>query len=260
MTRDVLFKELVKKTEASGHQITFEEMANDPKMPNPNEYAFYFGSFANASAEVWRSVNSACTVITKRPIYRMDKKSAEIASMLTRLPLNRREEIFEKNVELYIKNNGRMPLYRDLMSFGIEKWELDIMRKTGQTAERDIKAAAELKTGKKFLTMKEQNVMNSKKTSKNKKGSTRFDADVVKKEFRAACEKAGHILSSREVDNTAGLPSWHTVDKLIGPWYIWGKEFGLPYGNETKAKIADQKYQELLRKERTETRIERMSS
>lgn len=47
---------LRQKTRDLGRKVTFEDVKNDPKMPNPNDYAFYAGSFSNAADEAWATV------------------------------------------------------------------------------------------------------------------------------------------------------------------------------------------------------------
>lgn len=41
--RDELFFKLLKKTEELGRQVAFQEAADDPNLPNPNDYAYYYG-------------------------------------------------------------------------------------------------------------------------------------------------------------------------------------------------------------------------
>lgn len=49
-----LFKKLVEKTKELGRQVSFSEMEEDPEMPNPNLYAYYYGSFSEAAKEAYR--------------------------------------------------------------------------------------------------------------------------------------------------------------------------------------------------------------
>ncbi len=47
---------LVKKTLELGRKPTFREVEDDPKLPNANNYAFYYGSFAEAVDVAWAMV------------------------------------------------------------------------------------------------------------------------------------------------------------------------------------------------------------
>ena len=49
---------LVEKTKALGHMLTFAEASADPEMVQPNNYAYYFGSFGEAAAIAWRRARS----------------------------------------------------------------------------------------------------------------------------------------------------------------------------------------------------------
>ena len=51
--KGMMMKLLVKKTIAAGHVLTFNEAKNDPEMIEPNSYAYYYGSFAEAAKEAW---------------------------------------------------------------------------------------------------------------------------------------------------------------------------------------------------------------
>ena len=45
---------LIEKTKILGHMLTFTEASEDPEMVQPNNYAFYFGSFGEAAKIAWR--------------------------------------------------------------------------------------------------------------------------------------------------------------------------------------------------------------
>lgn len=51
--KEFLMDLLTKKTRELQRKVTYDDMCNDPKMPPPNDYAFYAGSFDNAATEVW---------------------------------------------------------------------------------------------------------------------------------------------------------------------------------------------------------------
>ena len=55
--RDLMDK-LIEKTLAAGHMLSFDEASSDPKMVKPNHYAFYYGSFMEASQAAWAKVRA----------------------------------------------------------------------------------------------------------------------------------------------------------------------------------------------------------
>ena len=66
-----LFAILLKKTEELGRQATTSDFREDPALPDPNSYAFPFGSFENAAKRAYEEVHSRGLpkkVLIKRPI------------------------------------------------------------------------------------------------------------------------------------------------------------------------------------------------
>lgn len=57
-TKKKLFEMLVKKTKELGRQVSFSEMKEDPAMPDPNLYSYYYGSFSEAAREAYRLITS----------------------------------------------------------------------------------------------------------------------------------------------------------------------------------------------------------
>lgn len=55
--RGELYNALLSKIEELGRKPTFKEVEEDQNMPKPNDYAYYFGSFTEATEEVWKGYN-----------------------------------------------------------------------------------------------------------------------------------------------------------------------------------------------------------
>lgn len=53
-----LMDRLIEKTMTTGHMLSFDEASSDPKMVKPNHYAFYYGSFSEASQAAWAKVKA----------------------------------------------------------------------------------------------------------------------------------------------------------------------------------------------------------
>lgn len=57
--KEELMRMLTDKTRAVGHMVTFKEASEDPDMVNPNNYAFYFGSYGEAAKRAWNRVKNS---------------------------------------------------------------------------------------------------------------------------------------------------------------------------------------------------------
>lgn len=51
-----LMNYLIEKTKLAGHQLSFTEAKEDPDMIQPNDFAWYFGSFNEAARKAWDAV------------------------------------------------------------------------------------------------------------------------------------------------------------------------------------------------------------
>lgn len=56
-TREGMYNSLLRKIAELGREPSFEEVKMDISMPDPNDYAYYFGSFSNALHEAWGEYN-----------------------------------------------------------------------------------------------------------------------------------------------------------------------------------------------------------
>lgn len=71
ITREELFVILLRKTEKLGREATPSDFRNDPAMPNPNEYVYYYGDFEHAAKEAYQKVRNSGPnkrAILKKPI------------------------------------------------------------------------------------------------------------------------------------------------------------------------------------------------
>ena len=55
--KEELYKCLLKKIQELGRKPSFMEMKLDENMPDPNAYAYWFGSFSQAAEEAWKGYN-----------------------------------------------------------------------------------------------------------------------------------------------------------------------------------------------------------
>lgn len=77
--REELYNFLLAKTEKLGRKPTFAEVKEDQNMPEPNSYAYYFGSFTEAVEVVWKgydlkhSIPKKNKLAIKKPIDKSGK-------------------------------------------------------------------------------------------------------------------------------------------------------------------------------------------
>lgn len=69
--REELYNCLLNKIRELDRKPSFLEVREDRSMPDPNDFAYYFGSFSRATDEVWKGYNlgkSKHSVAIKKPI------------------------------------------------------------------------------------------------------------------------------------------------------------------------------------------------
>lgn len=71
--REELYDLLLNKITSLGRKPSFTEVKEDPNMPDPNDFAYYYGSFSSAAEEVWKGYVlkkniSKSPVTIKKPI------------------------------------------------------------------------------------------------------------------------------------------------------------------------------------------------
>ena len=76
MTKQDLYLCLLRMITELGRKPSFDEVRCDESMPDPNDYAYYFGSFSSAVNEAWEEYNfkkraqgkKHCSISIKKPI------------------------------------------------------------------------------------------------------------------------------------------------------------------------------------------------
>ena len=72
--KEELLKSLLDKIDKLGRAPSFSEVKDDPKMPDPNDYAYFFTSFTDAVKEAWgkynydKGTNKKTSITIKKPI------------------------------------------------------------------------------------------------------------------------------------------------------------------------------------------------
>ena len=145
--RGELFEKLIQKTKELGRRVSFSEMRDDPSMPDPNQFAFYYGSFANAAERAFSEYVSA---------EKNTKNGGDVTmSKRKRNPLSEEltKQIVSEIVDMYIAADGKMPGKREIKKNAyISEKQVMILRQAGELNELTIRKLAEEKTGKKFLS------------------------------------------------------------------------------------------------------------
>lgn len=81
-----LMEMLVEKTLALGHMVSFREACEDPDLVDPNSYAFYYGSFSEATKIAWKKANDP----------RRDESNKELPNTVTISTPNSKKPSYNK--------------------------------------------------------------------------------------------------------------------------------------------------------------------
>ena len=109
----LFWQQLVDKTKALGRKATHADVAADPEMTLPNNYAHYWGSFKNAAESAWRYVNTAAA------------DGGSVAPQKRRgRPLKYTVDEVRQLVQTYYDTEGSLPKQATSGSdFGLPSWE-----------------------------------------------------------------------------------------------------------------------------------------
>lgn len=127
--KEQLMEMLVSKTRDIGHMLSFREACEDPEMIAPNNYAFYFGSFNEATKRAWKEAQaprpaidtseSGKTIPNSKKPPKKDKSPPSINLKSLNSTSRTQKYSFEKVKGImiaYYKRNGRFPTNTDMMS------------------------------------------------------------------------------------------------------------------------------------------------
>ena len=117
--REELMEMLVNKTRAVGHMVSFKEASEDPDLVDPNNFAFYYGSFSEAAAIAWRKVSkpkphnveasSAGTAITSTSSNKdalRGKATTQKPLIYTNLSIHKEVEPMHQSEQIHAKPNS----------------------------------------------------------------------------------------------------------------------------------------------------------
>lgn len=276
--RENLMKKLIEKTLEKGHQITFDEANgwyHEGTFPNPNDYAFYWTEFKEAAKIALQELKSE---ENRKPSNPKEEVADMSRKKIKPLDAARKEFVLSGLTEIYIRKGYAMPTTRDIKKNAyISEEEVDTLRRTNEYTEHIIRKRAEeittqvkqeavivevqkIKEAKPAVKVQKAEESNEKEVHKMEEQKIIEDSNEQKPEekygykkrsrltpeqytavIRAACEEAGYILTQAEVNSAAAmgeLPCWNTLQRKVGPWYEWGKKFGLPFKNGVTERMA----------------------
>ena len=240
--REDLFSKLVEKTKKLGRQVIASDLLEDKKKdegtPNPNDYAFYYGSF-----------NEAARLAYARGTPWPKTEEVDVAMRRKRpCPLSetKQESIISELVDMFIANGGVMPSGKQIKKNRyVKEQDVDTMRWAGLIDESDIRRRAEEKSGRKFsmsVERKQQEtaVVSPEEVTKVNEEEIVREVDAVKEvevprrrhrphikktddqlwaEIREKSAQAGHILTDAEINADDTLSSAFTYYKHLGRDY-----------------------------------------
>lgn len=260
LLKDELFDKLLQKTEELGHEVSHLEMRSDKQMPNPNDYAYYYGSFSNAAHRAYLKYAKSGRVVA---VSENAEEAVEMSKKPERtLSPERTVAVISEIVDLFIKAKGRMPSARAIKkNHYITEEEVAILKENGKLKESLIRKIAEEKTGQKFPALVEKEVTqptSTREEEKMKEEKTRGKSEHWTKErceesLREACREARHVLTQSEVlqfMSEGKLPGWSVLQNKVGPWFLWGDMFSVPYLDDKKTRVANARKQKYLEAEK----------
>ena len=214
-----LFEKLMRKTKELGRRVSFSEMQEDPAMPSPNQYAFYYGSFDEASKMAERTMKLASKAEPKeRGDLAVSKKKQN------GLGEERTKVILSEITDMYIAADGRMPSQRDIKkSRYISEKEVDVLRRSGELKEIVIRRLAEEKTGKKYLNPQER-----RKQEVNQTHQKRLDLIMGKdnldkaKEVEKMSENIEKVEEAKKIEEPGRIEK--TEEELRHAYKRWAAE------------------------------------
>ncbi|MBQ8985269.1 hypothetical protein IJ076_01780 [Candidatus Saccharibacteria bacterium] len=234
------FDELVKKTKELGREVTFQEMEEDPGMPSPNNYAYYYGSFSNAAKVAHNYVLNGGKAKTKKSTSGVSQTSG---TRMSGLSPEREAAIIEEFVDMYIAAGGEMPSLRKIKKNPlISEKEVAIARKTRLVDERVIRRLAEEKTGRKFMSQHERRTARQRETISAKKEGREMNenaeetktvekiVDTPKSRKRWSAKEVAKAVATywaeheelpparryNDVEKEFGLPPYTVIRRILG--------------------------------------------
>lgn len=210
--KNSLFEKLMQKTKELGRRVSFSEMQEDPAMPNPNQYAFYYGSFDEASkmAELKMKLAGKAELKEGGDLGVSKKKQNGLGEERTKV-------ILSEITDMYIAADGRMPSQRDIKkSRYISEKEVDTLRRSGELNEIVIRRLAEEKTGKKYLNPQER-----RKQEVNQTHQKRLDLIVGKdnldeaKEVEKMSENIEKVEEAKKVEEPGRIEKPEKPEKEL---------------------------------------------
>lgn len=222
--RENLMKKLIKKTLEKGHQITFDEANgwyHEGTFPNPNDYAFYWTEFKEAAKIALQELKSEENRKPSNPVDTL-RRTNEYT-----------EHIIRKRAEEIATQVKQEAVIVEVQKIKEVKPAVKV-QKAEESNEKEVHKMEEQKIIENSNEQKSEEKYGYKKHS-------RLTPEQYTAVIRAACEEAGYILTQAEVNSAAAmgeLPCWNTLQRKVGPWYEWGKKFGLPFKNGVTERMA----------------------
>lgn len=171
-TKDELMELLVRKTRKEGHKLSFNDVAVDPEMISPNDFAPYWGSFDRAAEIAWGECEAEFETENSKQPEQIESTKQPDQSADPEKPVHRRRVGYRSALNAmkeFYRKNGRFPSLaeckdenNDLPSYGTfyryfgsrktwdrlkDKWEIEEMTESNEVCLSEQEDSTEDKTG-----------------------------------------------------------------------------------------------------------------
>ena len=67
----------------------------------------------------------------------------------------------------------------------------------------------------------------------------KFTTEECEAKLGELCRGQRNVLTQTQVHEEKDLPSWNTLQSKVGPWYLWGEKFGVPFKDNQRREAAE---------------------
>lgn len=191
-----LMKMLVEKTRDVGHVLSFREACEDPDMIDPNNYAFYFGSFREAAKLAWKEANG-------NP--QGETNTSQPSTV----------QIIPNSKKSLPKDQPNRPPTSSGVNMELPLTDLEIEQFEAEDYLDDEPYESDSLDSSQYLELSSSN--------KKKSRTQKYTREQLKGQIIAFYRRNGRMPSQTDVASDPNMPSWATLYKHLGHKSEWVK-------------------------------------